>query len=75
MLIADGNNWPIGRIGLAFLSGLLCCNPFFIIFALPLTLGSVLSLWATGLELRLRILFTVLPFLLPLAVYSLFFFH
>jgi hypothetical protein len=75
MATTKKNSWPIGRIGLAFFGGLLCCNPYFLIFALPLTLGSVVSLWVTGLALRLKILFTALPFLLPLAVYSLFFFH
>ncbi len=75
MSTTNKNSWPIGRIGLAFLGGLLCCNPYFLIFALPLILGSVLSLWITGLELRLKILFTILPFLLPMAVYSLFFIH
>jgi hypothetical protein len=75
MSITSKNNWPIGRIVLAFLGGLLCCNPYFLVFALPLLLGSVLSLWVTGLELHLKILFTILPFLLPIAVYSLFFIH
>jgi hypothetical protein len=62
MPITNKTDWPIGRIVLAFLSGLLCCNPYFLILAFLLTLGGVISLWVTELNLRLKWLFTVLPF-------------
>jgi hypothetical protein len=54
---------------LALLGGLLCGNPYYLFFALPLPLGSIIALWPSDLTLPQQILFSVLPFLLPTITY------
>jgi hypothetical protein len=50
--------------------GLLCTNPYFILFAFPITLVGIGLIWASELDIKAKLAFSALPWLLPVAFYS-----
>jgi len=58
-------------IWLALVGGLLCINPYFVLFAFPIALTGTGLIWASGLDVKWKIVFSLLPWLLPIVFYSL----
>ena len=58
-------------IWLAFGGGLLCINPYFVLFAFPIALVGTGLIWASDLTAKWKIMFSLLPWLLPTAFYAL----
>ena len=55
---------------LAFGAGVLGINPYFLIFAFPLVLIGIGLVWAPEVNIRFKIMLSPLPFLPPIAFYS-----
>jgi hypothetical protein len=71
MLNNEKNSKHVLGLWLAFGGGILCINPYFILFAFPITLVGICLIWFSTMDILSKIVFSLLPFVLPVAFYSL----
>ena len=69
------NNKHVWGLWLSFVGGFLCINPYFLIFALPVTLVGITLLWFSALDVKSKIGCSLLPWLLPVAFYAMLIFR
>lgn len=71
MLNNGKNSKHVLGFWLAFGGGVLCIIPYFILFAFPIILVGICLIWLSTMDILSKIVFSLLPFVLPVAFYSL----